>query len=133
QQKGRDNEKGLKRYLNAFVVILTVFAVLLGTIGFLFAEPLLNLLGTPDEMMPAAKVYLRINFLGILFLFGYNFISTVLRSLGDSKTPLRFVLIAVMLNIVLDPLFIAGFDLGVEGAAFATITAQGAAFLYGLV
>lgn len=133
QQKGRDNEKGLRNYLNAFVVILTLLSVLLGVIGFVFAEPLLKLLGTPENMMGAAKSYLQINFLGILFLFGYNFISTVLRALGDSKTPLRFVMIAVILNIVLDPLFIAGFNMGVEGAAFATVLSQGIAFLYGWI
>ncbi|WP_188454720.1 MATE family efflux transporter [Virgibacillus oceani] len=132
QQKGRDDGEGLKSYLNAFVVILTTIAVVLGTIGFIFAEPLLSLLGTPSTMMADARSYLQINFIGILFLFGYNFISTVLRSLGDSKTPLRFVMIAVILNIVLDPLFISGFHLGVDGAAYATITAQGLAFLYGI-
>ena len=117
QQKGRKNEEGLKRYLNAFVVLLGILSLFLGTVGYLLAEPLLNLLGTPESMMSRAKSYLQINFLGMLFLFGYNFISTVLRALGDSKTPMRFVLIAVLLNIVLDPLFIAGFNLGIEGAA----------------
>ncbi|MFD2045316.1 MATE family efflux transporter [Ornithinibacillus salinisoli] len=133
QQKGRSNEEGLRRYLNAFVVILIGLSVFLGFIGFIFAEQLLSLLGTPEGMMASAKAYLQINFLGILFLFGYNFISTVLRALGDSKTPLRFVMIAVALNLVLDPLFIAGFNLGIEGAAYATIVSQGSAFLYGLI
>lgn len=131
QQKGRDDQKGLKRYLNAFVVILLVMAILLSVSGFFLSEFLLNLLGTPQEMMAGATAYLQINFVGILFLFGYNFISTVLRSLGDSKTPLRFVGIAVILNVILDPIFISGFGWGIEGAAFATITAQGLAFVYG--
>lgn len=133
QQKGKDNETGLKKYLNAFVVILTFISVVLGIIGFIFAEQFLQLLGTPESMMSAAKSYLQINFLGMLFLFGYNFISTVLRALGDSKTPIRFVMIAVALNIVLDPLFIAVFNMGVEGAAYATVISQGIAFLYGII
>lgn len=133
QQKGLKDEDGMKRYLNAFVVILTVMAVVLSIAGFIFAEALLNILGTPQDMMASAKSYLQINFVGMLFLFGYNFISTVLRALGDSRTPLRFVLIAVVLNIVLDPLFIAGFKLGIDGAAYATIIAQGVAFVYGIV
>ncbi|ASK64357.1 MATE family efflux transporter [Virgibacillus phasianinus] len=133
QQKGRSDEAGLKSYLNAFVVILTILSVTLGALGFIFAEQFLQLLGTPESMMAAAKSYLQINFLGMLFLFGYNFISTVLRSLGDSKTPLRFVMIAVALNIVLDPLFISGLDLGVAGAAYATVISQGLAFLYGII
>ncbi|SHG26138.1 MATE family efflux transporter [Ornithinibacillus halophilus] len=133
QQKGQANQEGLTRYLNAFVVILASMAIFLGSLGFIFAEQLLLLLGTPEEMMASAKSYLQINFLGILFLFGYNFISTVLRALGDSKTPLRFVMMAVLLNIVLDPLFISGFNLGIEGAAMATVVSQGGAFLYGFI
>src|SRR5699024_1206400 len=133
QQKGKQNQDGLKRYLNAFVVILMSLSLVLGGFGFIFSDQLLNLMGTPDSLMDRANDYLEINFLGMLFLFGYNFISTVLRALGDSRTPLRFVTVAVILNIVLDPLFIAGFDLGIRGAAYATIISQGSAFLYGLI
>jgi len=133
QQKGKKNDTGLKRYLNAFVVLLTTMALTLGILGFIFAENLLNLLGTPEEMMAGASAYLRINFLGMLFLFGYNFIGTVLRAMGDSRTPLRFVLLAVMMNIMINPLFIAGFNLGIEGAAYATVLSQGSAFLYGIL
>lgn len=132
QQKGKESEEGLARYLNAFVVILTFLAVAFSVFGFIFSEVLLGLLGTPEELLPMAKAYLRINFIGMLFLFGYNFISTVLRAIGDSKSPLIFVIIAVLLNVGLDPLFIAGFNFGVAGAAYATIIAQGLAFLYGM-
>lgn len=133
QQKGRGDREGLKSYLNAFVLILTTLAVVLSVIGYFTAIPLLKLLGTPLEMLEPAKVYLQIHYLGIIFLFGYNFISTVLRAVGDSKTPLRFVLIAVILKTILAPLFISVFKWGIEGAALATITAQGIAFLYGLI
>jgi putative MATE family efflux protein len=132
QQKGRGTEDGLKRYINAFVVLLTSVSIVLGVVGILFTEQLLNLLGTPEEMMAQAKAYLRINFIGILFLFGYNFISTVMRALGDSKTPLIFVTVAVLLNLVLDPVLISVVGWGIEGAAIATITSQGLAFLYGM-
>src|SRR5690625_3211038 len=132
QQIGRDSKEGLKRYLNAFVVVLTVLAVMFTVAGFFLSEQMLRILGTPEEILPLANSYLRITFIGILFLFGYNFISTVLRAIGDSKSPLRFVLIAVVLNILLDPLFISGFNFGIEGAALATIVSQGTAFLYGM-
>jgi putative MATE family efflux protein len=133
QQKGANNEKGLKESLNAFVVVLGILAIALGLVGYFFSGSILRLLGTPEAIFPLAKSYLQVNFLGILFLFGYNFIGTVLRALGDSKTPVRFVLLAVILNTVLDPLFIVTFDLGIEGAALATIVAQGSAFLYGII
>lgn len=133
QQKGIGGEEGLKRYLNAFIVLMTSIALFLGIFGFIFSEQLLNLLGTPESMIQDAKVYLQINFLGILFLFGYNFISTVMRALGDSKTPLRFVTVAVVANIILDPLFISTFDWGIAGAGYATVVSQGLAFIYGFI
>ncbi|GLO67751.1 MULTISPECIES: MATE family efflux transporter [Oceanobacillus] len=132
QQKGKQNEKGLRNYLNAFVVLLTLISIFLGVIGYIFAEQFLGLLGTPQTMMEDASTYLRINFMGIWFLFGYNFISTVLRSLGDSKTPLYFITIAVGLNILLDPLFISVFNWGIEGAAYATLLSQAFSFLCGI-
>lgn len=131
QQKGRRSGQGLRRYLNAFVVLLAGMSIGLGIVGFIFAEPLLRLVGTPEEIMPMATVYLKINFIGMLFLFGYNFIGTALRSVGDSKSPLYFVAIAVVLNTILDPVFISVFGWGVEGAAYATIVSQGAAFFIG--
>lgn len=133
QQRGMNNKAGIQRYLNAFIVVLSTMAIAFSMLGFIFSYELLLLLGTPADIMDQAQMYLQINFIGMLFLFGYNYISTVLRALGDSKSPLRFVGVAVSLNIVLDPLFIAGFNLGIRGAACATIVAQGSAFLYGLM
>ncbi|KRG10943.1 multidrug transporter [Virgibacillus soli] len=132
QLKGKNDAVGLKNYTNAFTVILGSMAIILGVLGYFSAEWILRLLGTPESMLSAATGYLQINFLGILFLFGYNFIGTVFRALGNSKTPLRFVGIAVILNLFLDPLFIYVFDWGIDGAAFATIVAQGVAFIYGV-
>lgn len=133
QQRNQQSNAGLKRYLNAFVVLLTGLAVLMGAAGYLYAETMLKMLDTPPEMIPDAVVYLRINFIGILFLLGYNFISTVLRSLGDSKTPLLFVAAAVLLNLVLDPVLISVFKLGINGAAVATVISQGLAFVLGVL
>ncbi|OCA90716.1 MATE family efflux transporter [Bacillus sp. FJAT-27225] len=132
QQKGMDSNEGLRRYLNAFTVLQLFLSILLGIGGYFFAEPILKLLDTPSEMVGEAAVYLQINFVWILFVVGYNFISTILRSLGDSRTPLYIVLGSVVLNAVLDPLFIKGFDLGLAGAAYATVLSQGVAFLAGL-
>lgn len=133
QQRGLGDQRGLKKYLNAFVVILFSFAVILGLIGVVFSKQILLMLGTPTAMLVDANLYLQINFFGILFLFGYNFISTILRALGDSKTPIKFVIVAVVLNTVLDPILIIAFDYRIEGAAYATIISQGVAFIYGLI
>lgn len=133
QRRGAKDEEGLKDSLNAFVFVLGLLALLLGLIGFLFSGAILRFMGTPETILPMAQAYLQINFVGILFLFGYNFIGTVLRGMGDSRTPVRFILLAVVLNAFLDPLFIYVLNLGIEGAAYATVISQGIAFLYGLL
>lgn len=130
QQHGREDDEGLKRYLNAFIVIMTVVSVVFAVIGYIFAESLLGIIGTPDAILDMTASYLQISLLGMFFLFGYNFINTVFRALGDSKTPLRIVFIAVILNAVLSPLFMIVFDLGIQGAALATVGSQTIAFLY---
>lgn len=133
QQQGRGDQRGLARYLNAFIVVLFLIAMGLGLMGFMASGRVLQLLGTPDDILNQAEDYLRITFLGMLFLFGYNFIATVLRAMGDSKTPMRFVVVAVVLNAVLDPVLIQTFGLGIRGAALATVVSQGAAFSYGVI
>lgn len=133
QAKGRQDEIGLKRSLNAFVVVLGLLTIALGFLGWYLSPAIVRMLGAPEALVAPAVVYLRINFIGIAFLFGYNFIGTVLRALGNSHTPLRIVLLAVVLNTVLDPIFIAVFDLGIAGAAYATVISQGIAFVYGIV
>ncbi|WP_142255313.1 MATE family efflux transporter [Bacillus sinesaloumensis] len=132
QQKGLNNKQGLKKYVNAFVVVLSTLSLLVGLFGFSFSKQLLTFLNTPEQMLHEASIYLEINFLGILFIMGYNFIGTVLRALGDSRTPLRFVFVAVVLNAILDPLFIFVFGWGIHGAAWATVLAQGISFLWAL-
>lgn len=132
QQKGLNDNQGLKKYVNAFVVVLSTLSLLVGLFGFFFSKQLLTFLNTPEQMLHEASIYLEINFLGILFIMGYNFIGTVLRALGDSRTPLRFVFVAVVLNAILDPLFIYVFGWGIHGAAWATVFAQGISFLWAL-
>ena len=115
-------------YLFVFFAALGATALGLATSG-----PILRLLKTPAEIFPLAKEYLDIIFAGIIVMFGYNTISAVLRGLGDSLTPLYFLIIATVVNILLDLLFIKVFHWGVAGAAWATVIAQGVSFLLGLI
>ena len=133
QLRGAKDPQKTTDYLSAFIIILTVLSVAISVVGFFFVEWLLGLMNTPLSIVDETKVYLRINFVGTIFLVGYNFIGTTLRAFGDSKTPLYFVLLATVLAAILDPLFIAGFGLGVAGAAYATVLAQSLAFVYGIV
>ncbi|WP_158738433.1 MATE family efflux transporter [Alteribacillus sp. YIM 98480] len=133
QRTGAKDNEGLRVSLNAFVFVLGTLSIFLGAAGYFLSPFILKWMGTPESIMPMALNYLRINFIGIIFLFGYNFIGTVLRAVGDSKTPLRFIFLAVILNTVLDPVFISVLNYGMEGAAYATVLSQGSAFLFGIV
>lgn len=132
QLRGKNAQDEIKSYLNTFVIILGILSLTFGGLGYIFSEPLLAFLNTPTSIMPKAKVYLQISFIGTLFLVGYNFIGTLLRAFGDSKTPLYFVLLATVLNTVLVPLFIVAFDLDIAGAAYGTVLAQTVTVTYSI-
>src|SRR5690606_22695081 len=108
-------------------------AIVVTIIGLTSSGALLRLLKTPDEIFPLALTYLRIIFTGIIVMFGFNTISAILRGLGDSKTPLYFLIISTLINIVLDLVFILAFGWGVAGAAWATVIAQAVSFLLGQI
>lgn len=114
--------------------IYTFFGSLIITVaGFLLSEPLLRLLELPEELMPQTLSYLRIIIGGMVLMFGYNSTSAALRGLGDSKTPLYFLIIATVLNIVLDIVLVVFLKMGIEGAAYATVISNGVAFLLAAV
>ena len=109
-----------------------IYSVIIGTVasvtGIFISEPLLRLIDLPEEILPQAVVYLKIYLGGILIFFGFNGTSAVLRGLGDSKTPLYFLIIASIANIILVILFVGIFRWGVAGAAYATLLANAIAF-----
>lgn len=94
------------------------------------AEPVLHLLNTPDSIMSNSLLYLRIIFLGMPVIMAYNLSASVLRSLGDGKTPLQAMIVAAIINIVLDLLFVLVFHMGIAGAAIATLIAQLVSSMY---
>jgi putative MATE family efflux protein len=118
----------VKRAIDTMYIYSAVAGIILTVAGLLLAEPLLRLLGLPKEIMPQAVLYLRIYISGMIIFFGYNGTSAVLRGLGDSKTPLYFLIIATVANIILVLLFVGVFKWGIAGAAYATLLANGIAF-----
>ena len=126
---------GMKQYRlvqttsDTLMIFLAGAAVVITVLGVLFSGEILRLMKLPDEIIPMAAGYLKIYFGGSVFLFGFNSVSAVLRGVGDARTPLYFLVISSVLNVVLDLLFIVGLDWGVPGAAWATVIAQGIAFI----
>lgn len=119
----------VKKTIDTMFIFLFFASLLISIIGIVFSKEIFELIKLPKEMIPQASTYFTIYISGVLLMFGFNGISAILRGLGDSKTPLIFLLISTALNIVLDFLFILGFKWGIEGAALATIISMSTTFL----
>ena len=129
QYFGAKDIKNVKRAIDTLYIFLFFASVILSVIGVYFTEEIFRLVQLPEEILPQAKNYLTIYLSGLIVFFGFNGTSAILRGLGDSKTPLYFLVISTFFNIGLDLLFILVFEWGVAGAALATVISQGGAFL----
>lgn len=127
QSWGAHDPDAVDRQVHTALVLSAAVGALLTVLGLVTAAPMMRLLGTPDEILPDAALYLRIYFLGMIPQMLYNMGTNILRAIGDSKRPLYFLIAASLVNIVLDVVFIAVFGWGVMGAALATVLAQYAA------
>lgn len=127
---GAEDFDGLRKTITMSIILSLAIAVVMTTVGLVFSKPVLQLLNTPDNIIGDSNRYLSILFSGIIVVTAYNMASSILRAMGDSKTPLYAMIIASAVNVVLDIIFVAGFHLGVAGAAGATVIAQAFSFLY---
>ena len=124
QAFGAGKPKTVRQLIANAVYIMTGSALLMGALGFALARPVLTLLGTQPNVMDRAVIYMRVSCLGILAVSMYNCVASILRGIGDSKTPLFFLVIASILNVFLDLFFIQVLGWDVGGAAAATILSQ---------
>lgn len=124
----KDHEK-VKRAMDTMYIFLFFASIVIAVLGIVFSTTIFRLIRLPEEIIPQASTYMSIYLSGTLFFFGFNGTSAVLRGLGDSKTPLYFLIISTVFNIFFDLLFIVVFKWGIGGAALATVIAQAGAFL----
>lgn len=121
---GAGKTEKLRREMSTTLLFGCYFSVAIALFGFFLSKPLLALMNVPNEILDSAALYLKIIFWGFPFTYLYNAVSAALRSVGDSKTPVRFLALASVLNGCLDMVFVAGFHWDVVGAALATDTAE---------
>lgn len=124
QRYGAKNYSGVKRSFYVSILISAVVAILLTILSMVFCRQILEIMQTPVEIIDGAYDYLMVIFAGIFSSMAFNLLSNIFRSIGDAKTPLYFLVIACIMNIILDVVFIAGFGMGVEGAGYATVLSQ---------
>lgn len=133
QYKGADDQKGQRDTIGMLFLLSLAASVVVTILGLAVCEPLFRALDVPAEAYPDACSYMEIICWGTVFVFGYNTACSILKGLGDSKTPLFFVSVATVLNVLLDMLLVGPCSMGTAGAAWATITAQGVSFVGSLV
>lgn len=124
QRYGAKDYLGVKRSFYVSILISAVVAILLTILSMVFCRQILEVMQTPAEIIDGAYDYLMVIFAGIFSSMAFNLLSNIFRSIGDAKTPLYFLVIACIMNIILDVVFIAGFGMGVEGAGYATVLSQ---------
>lgn len=125
QKFGAGDYVGLRKYVANGVWLSILFSVVMTALTVIFCKPILRIMQTPDDIFQGAYEYIVIIFIGIPVTYLYNMCSGLIRAVGDSKTPVYFLAIASVLNIVLDIVLIVNFKMGVAGAAVATVISQG--------
>lgn len=124
---------GVKKAIGTLFSTIAILAVIFTFLGIILSRPLLNLLSTPAEAMDQAMDYMIICSVGMIFTYGYNTVSAILRGMGDSKRPLYFIAIASAINVVLDVVFVGPLNMEAAGAAYATIIGQAVSFIVSLI
>lgn len=133
QAVGANNKKQASLSVGNTVTLFMGLSVMLSAVLLLFVRPIVTVMSTPEEAVSGTVLYLTICFLGIPFITAYNIISSIFRGLGDSRSPMYFIAVACVANIVLDYLFIGYFHLGPAGAALGTTLAQAVSVVIALL
>ncbi|WP_262315652.1 MATE family efflux transporter [Lacticaseibacillus parakribbianus] len=124
QAYGARDAKGVRKSFGTSVWITLGISLILTVLAAGLTRPILTLMQTPPEILNDSVAFIRVIFYGIIAAMAFNLLSNMMRALGDSRTPLFFLIIATIINIALEFLFILGFHWGVAGAGWATVTAQ---------
>lgn len=124
QSFGRGDTKEVKNYIANTGYIMIILPFVVGVLAFFLANPILKILDTPEDIFEDALLYIRLMCIGLLFVSVYNYVSSILRALGNSKTPLYFLIFSCVLNVLLDLLLVCVFKQGIFGAGIATLISQ---------
>lgn len=124
QSIGAEKYKQLHRIIGTLLTALFILAIIMTVLMLVLHTSILKVINTPAESFQDASNYLIITALGTIFIFGYNALSAIMRGMGDSRTPLYFIAIACLTNVVLDLLFVGGLHMGAIGAGIATVISQ---------
>lgn len=130
---GAKQRDKIGKFVGTMASFLFIMAIIVSIFGLVSQDLILRLMNTPIEAYDGAAAYSSICISGLVFIYGYNVTSAILRGMGDSKHPLLFIAIAAGINVVLDLVFVVGFNMGAGGAALATVISQAISFILCLI
>ncbi|MDD3369597.1 MAG: MATE family efflux transporter [Lachnospiraceae bacterium] len=133
QSYGAKDYKRMRHYLAMSIYLCLGMVVVMTTLLEIFNIPILQMMNTPADIMADVAAYMRVIYAGLIVTAAYNGFSAVLRAIGDSKSPLYFLMISAVINVVLDVVFVVYFHAGVVGCGYATVIAQGISALLCLI
>jgi len=136
QYKGREDKNAVDHITSQTMLMVVLISIVLALIGYVLSPFFIRIMGAEAAIFSDAVLYMKISFIGMIFMFTYMVFQSLMRGVGDVKTPVYIVLGTVLLNLILDPLFIFGYgpipSFGVAGAAVASIGTQGLAAIIGI-
>lgn len=133
QYRGKKNNENCKEVINSIFLLIVIISTAVTILGILSCKYIFTLLRVPEEALQESIEYMNIIYLGSIFVFGYNSVSSIMKGIGDSQKPLYFVLIATILNVGLDFFLVGNMNMGTKGAAVATVISQGISFLLAIL
>ena len=133
QYFGAKDSDNMSKAAGTTYILIIISSAILVALGLVFTNQILNFMNVPDDIFTMTKLYLQIFILGLPMMTGYNFISGIFQGIGDSRTPLYLLIVATIVNIILDLVFVLIFGWGVGGVALATVIAQTFSFLLSLI
>ena len=133
RQVGKRDMDAVRKVIGTMFTMLLVMALVMSVVCFFIRGWMLGIVNTPEEAYSDTMDYTVICIIGLVFIYGYNVVSAIMRGMGDSKRPFTFIAIAAIMNMILDIVFVAYMGMGVAGAALATVIGQAFSFVYAMV
>lgn len=130
QKFGAHNEKELKQSIAGMLMLSVGITLFLTVLALATVNPVMRFMNIPESIFADARSYIYVIYVGMIFTVGYNMFASILRAVGNSRIPLYFLIFASVLNVILDMIFVMGFRWGLEGAAGATVLAQGLSAMF---
>ncbi len=133
QYIGAEYHDKVKKMIGTMFTFLLGSAIIIGGTGLIFRDTILSLVNTPPEALSFTRSYIGVCLSGMVFIYGYNLVSAILRGMGDSKHPFLFITVAAILNLILDLIFVIGFHWKIFGVALATVLSQSVSFIWAII